>query len=62
MFDAAYGDPCAPRRCFVKDKAVDLFLLIARVYPNYHPVTDRLTWWLEADGRKDEAAVWRVCR
>lgn len=42
-----------------KDKAMDLLLLAARVYPNYHPVTDRLTWWLETDGRKDEAVVWR---
>lgn len=42
-----------------KDKAVDLLLQAARVYLNYHPVTERLTRWLEADGRKDDAAVWR---
>jgi len=42
-----------------KDKAIDLLLQAARVYPNYHPVTDRLARWLEADGRKEEAVAWR---
>jgi len=42
-----------------KDRAMGLLLQAVRVFPDYHPVTDRLTWWLEADGRKDEAAVWR---
>ena len=42
-----------------RSQAMDLLLQANRMYPNYHPVTDRLTWWLEADGRKNEAVAWR---
>ncbi|MBI2438650.1 MAG: hypothetical protein HYV36_07555 [Lentisphaerae bacterium] len=48
--------------CFLngeKDKALDLLFRAAREYPDYHPVTERLAWYLEALGRSHEAADWR---
>lgn len=41
------------------EQALELLQQAARAMPDYHPVSDRMTWWLEAAGYKDKAASWR---
>ncbi|MBI2441984.1 MAG: hypothetical protein HYV35_11520 [Lentisphaerae bacterium] len=42
-----------------KEEALELLFRAAREYPDYHPVTERLAWYFEANGRMDEAEHWR---